>query len=105
MKMIVDRIDGLTMISAPSAELGLDLASAENLDLIIMDINLPGMNGFQALEKLKTMKQTINTPVIALSANATDNDIELGEKAGFHEYLTKPIDVAEVFSSIEAALK
>jgi PAS domain S-box-containing protein len=105
MEMIIGRIDGLTMISAPSAELGLDIAASEILDLIIMDINLPGLNGFQAFEKLKKMDQTLNTPVIALSANATRHDIEMGKNAGFHDYLTKPIDVAEIHNSIEIALK
>lgn len=71
MEMIISRVDGLKMISAHTAELELDLARLESLDIIIMDIQLPGINGFEALKKLKQMDTTRETPVIALSANAT----------------------------------
>ena len=92
------------MISANNAELGLDLARAENPDIIIMDINLPGMNGFEALIKLKEMKNTHTTPVIALSANATRREILAGRESGFYDYLTKPIDIGNLLKTIEMAL-
>ena len=70
-----------------------------------MDINLPGMNGIEAVKELKRGKETFAIPVIALSANARESDIRKGLKTGFGNYLTKPIQVAEVLSGIEAALE
>jgi len=69
-----------------------------------MDINLPGMNGIKALERLREMKETREIPVIALTANATARDIKMGEAAGFHAYLTKPVDVSTLLDSIQLAL-
>ncbi|MBT7485181.1 MAG: PAS domain S-box protein [Rhodospirillales bacterium] len=104
MKMVISRVDGLSMISANNAESGIELVLSENPDLVIMDINLPGMNGFEALEKLNEINEIWNNPVIALSANATKGDIDKGRKAGFYDYLTKPIDVSVVLQTIEDAL-
>jgi PAS domain S-box-containing protein len=105
MEMVISRVDGLMMFSAHTAELGLDLARIEEPDLIIMDINLPGMNGFRALQELKKFSATRDTPVIALSANATKKDIEKGQQAGFKEYLTKPVNIEEVTHAIRESIK
>jgi len=104
MKLIISRVDGLNMISTNTAESGLDLARDENPDIIIMDINLPGMNGFEALKQLKKMNSTRSTPIIALSANASPQDIESGRKAGFYDYQTKPIDIGNFLQVVETAL-
>ncbi|MBT7487629.1 MAG: PAS domain S-box protein [Rhodospirillales bacterium] len=104
MEMIIARTKGLKMITAHTAELGLDLAKAKKPDIVIMDINLPGMNGIKALERLREMKETREIPVIALTANATARDIKMGEAAGFHAYLTKPVDVSTLLDSIQLAL-
>ena len=105
MSMIISRIEGLSMISAHNAELGIKLAKAENPDVIILDINLPGMNGIEAVEILKRFDATRNIPVLALSAAATKTDMEKGMQAGFNQYLTKPINVNEVVSAIHNALE
>ena len=104
MEEIVARIDNLAMVSAHNAEFGLELARSRNPDLIILDINLPGMNGFEALHLLHERPETALTPVIALSAAATKMDIEKGLKAGFRSYLTKPIDVTEVIMTLKNIL-
>ena len=101
MEMIVSRIEGLTMIQAPNAELGLELAKSQKPNLIILDINLPGMSGIEALQELQRSKETADIPVYALSAAATRRDIEKGLKAGFREYLTKPIDMEDTLSIIK----
>ncbi|MCW8915481.1 MAG: response regulator [Magnetovibrio sp.] len=101
MVMIIERIDGLTMISAHTAELGIALALERRPDMIILDINLPGMDGYEALKQLKAQEQTKDIPVIALSANAMSRDIEKGIEAGFQQYLTKPIKVEDVVNSIK----
>ncbi len=105
MELIVARIEGLSMISAHTAELGLDLAREHLPDAIILDINLPGMNGIEALKKLQEMDETANIPVFALSAAATQSDIEKGIAAGFRFYLTKPVKVEEVADAIKQVIK
>ena len=105
MELIVSRIDGLQMISAHTAEFGLLLAQNRNPDVIILDINLPGMNGFEALKELRKSPETEPIPVLALSAAATRTDIENGIKAGFRAYLTKPVRITEVVNAIQQALR
>ena len=105
MEEIISLIPNLQMLSAHTAELGLELARKYQPDVILMDINLPGMNGIEALKELKRIKETSAIPVMALSASAMKSDIKKGMKAGFDNHLTKPINVAEVLSGIEAALE
>lgn len=83
----------LKLLQAPDARLGIELAKAHKPDLILMDINLPGMDGYEALKKLKADPSFDSTPVIALSANAMESDIKKGLSAGFVEYVPKPINV------------
>jgi PAS domain S-box-containing protein len=104
MEEIVEHIPNLRMVSAHNAELGIEVARKYRPDVILMDINLPGMSGIDALKELKVIKETRAIPVVALSANAMGSDIKDGLKAGFHGYLTKPVKVAEVLFGIEAAL-
>ncbi|MDH5750488.1 MAG: response regulator, partial [Rhodospirillales bacterium] len=73
--------------------------------LILMDINLPGMNGYEALMLLKASPETRHIPVIALTARATESDIEKGKRAGYFEYLTKPIDIAKTLETIRSAIE
>mgnify|MGYP000312303572 CR=1 FL=1 len=78
----------------------------ENRDivLVITDLKLPGMDGFAALEKLKANEHTKTIPVIALTANVMPRDIERGRQAGFYTYLTKPIRINEIASTVSEAL-
>lgn len=105
MESIIEMVSGLSLITAHNAELGIELAQSTPPDLIIMDINLPGMDGYGALEKLQSLTQTKNIPVIALSANATPKDIEKGINAGFLKYLTKPIKVDELVNAVKDVLE
>jgi CheY-like chemotaxis protein len=74
-------------------------------DVILMDINLPGISGIRALQILANDPLTAHIPVIALSANAMQRDIERGQAAGFVGYLTKPIKIVEFMQTLDAALK
>ncbi len=105
MEMIVKDFRGLELISARSAEEGLELARSLAPNMVVMDINLPGMDGFEALRRLRDCDQTRNIPVIALSANAMAGDIEKGEVAGFSRYLTKPVRVDELVATIRENLR
>ena len=104
MEKIVGRIDGLEMISAGNAERALEIARDLVPDLILMDINLPGMDGVEALKHLRADEKTRAIPVIARTAAAMPEDIERGRKAGFDDYLTKPIDIGEILGVIGGAL-
>ena len=86
---------------AHEAALGIQLARAERPALILMDINLPGMDGYAALAALKADPVTRPIPVVALSANAMPADIERGLAAGFADYLTKPLDFTRLYAVLE----
>ena len=91
MQRIFERRDDLELRSAPDAEQGIVLARALHPALIVLDINLPGMDGYAALGILKNDPELSSIPVVALTANALDGDVERGRQAGFDAYLTKPI--------------
>lgn len=93
MREVLYSIDNLDLTIAHNAEIGLELAHAKLPDIIILDINLPSMDGYVALKILQTGAATQMIPVIALSADAIPNAINRGITAGFREYLTKPLDV------------
>ncbi|MDO8926969.1 MAG: ATP-binding protein [Sideroxyarcus sp.] len=107
--MLVEHIVGaythLNMLSAHYGQLGISLARSHLPDVILMDINLPDINGVEALHILRDDPATRHIPVIALSANAMQHDIERGLDAGFFRYLTKPIKVNEFLNALEDALR
>ena len=91
-------------ISAPDARLGIDLARAHLPQIILLDINLPGMSGLEALTALQSDPLTARIPVIAITANAMAGDVARGLAAGFFRYVTKPIDMARLNDAVDAAL-
>jgi CheY-like chemotaxis protein len=104
-EQLVARCPHLRMISAVDGHLGIQMARAYLPDVILMDINLPGISGFGALKILQSDPLTSHIPVLALSANAMQRDIENGEQAGFYRYMTKPIKVDEFMSALNQALE
>ncbi len=103
-EQIIARRADLKLLTAVNGTLGFELARSARPDVILMDINLPGISGFDALKLLRECKVTAHIPVVALSANAMPNDIAKGLAAGFFSYLTKPIKVAEFMGTLDAAL-
>ncbi len=101
---IVARRPDIRLLSARNGTLGIELARAARPDVILMDINLPGMSGIKAMQILHADTATARIPVVALSANAMPRDIERGLEAGFFRYLTKPIKVAEFMDTLDVAL-
>ena len=83
----------MTFLSAGTGEEGIALAKAQLPDIILLDINMPDMDGFQILARLQAMPETLNTPVLALSGNNQRSDIEEGVEQGFKHYLAKPLDI------------
>jgi PAS domain S-box-containing protein len=95
----------LRLISAELPEAGLQLAQAQRADLILLDIQLPGIDGYEVLRRLRADEGTRDIPVIAISANAMPADLERGLAAGFHDYLTKPIDQRVLVAALSKALQ
>ena len=95
----------LNLITANEPLLGLHLAEQQVPDLILLDINLPGMSGYQVREKLSQHEKTNAIPVIAVSSNAMPEDISKTLEAGFYSYVTKPIEFSAMIESIEDALQ
>jgi CheY-like chemotaxis protein len=103
-EQLIARRSDLKLLTAIDGHMGIQLARAYRPDLILMDINLPGISGFGALKILREDSATAHIPVMALSANAVPRDIDKGLEAGFFRYLTKPIKVVEFMDALDVAL-
>jgi CheY-like chemotaxis protein len=104
MKDLLGAFENLELLTAPTAESGIDLAHGHRPAVIIMDINLPGMSGVEALRALRAAPETKDIPVIALTAAASERDRQRGIQAGFYRYITKPVKVDELLDALEALL-
>jgi PAS domain S-box-containing protein len=102
---LIARRPDIRLLSARDGVRGVEIARASLPDVILMDINLPGISGVTALKILAKDPATAHIPVVALSANAIPRDIEKGLEAGFFRYLTKPIKVNEFMDTLDVALK
>jgi signal transduction histidine kinase/CheY-like chemotaxis protein len=102
---LLARRGDLHLLSARDGRRGIEMAHTQRPDVILMDINLPGISGLTALKILAGDAATAHIPVVALSANAMPRDIEKGLEAGFFRYLTKPIKVPEFMDTLDLALK
>ena len=104
-KQLIARRPDLVLLTAANAVAGIESARVNQPDVILMDINLPGMNGVEAMKILSTLPSTAHIPVIALSANVMAEDISKGLKAGFYLYLTKPIKFDLFMEALDKALE
>jgi PAS domain S-box-containing protein len=104
-EQLIARRPDMRLLSARDGDLGIQLARANQPEVILMDINLPGISGIEALRILREDPATAHIPVVALSANAMPRDIEKGLEAGFFRYLTKPIRVNEFMHTLDVALE
>jgi signal transduction histidine kinase/AmiR/NasT family two-component response regulator len=102
---LIARRPDIRLLSARDGNQGIRVARASLPDIILMDINLPGISGITALKILAAEPATAHIPVVALSANAMPRDIEKGLQAGFFRYLTKPIKVNEFMETLDVALE
>ena len=103
-ELIFDHLDGLRLISAPTGEAGVELAQRHRPDVVLMDIRLPGIDGYEALRRIRANPKTEDIPVIALSADAMPENIIQGKAAGFVDYLTKPLNVGRLVEMINSAM-
>jgi CheY-like chemotaxis protein len=102
---LIARRPDMRLLGASDGMRGIELARKHHPDVILMDINLPGISGLQALQLLQEDPQTAKIPVLALSANAMARDIEKGLEAGFLRYLTKPIRIDAFMNAMDVALQ
>ena len=101
---LIERRSDLTLLSAVTGLLGIQLASDHLPDVILMDINLPDINGLDALKRLRENPATAGIPVMALSSDAYANQIRDGIAAGFFQYLTKPFEINAFMAALDACL-
>jgi CheY-like chemotaxis protein/anti-sigma regulatory factor (Ser/Thr protein kinase) len=104
-KNILRRRPNIKLLTALDAESGIELVLEQHPDLILMDINLPQMDGYEALKKLKSNDATKRIPAIAISADAMSHSIKKGKTAGFLEYITKPLNVNNFLDVIDNIFK
>jgi CheY-like chemotaxis protein len=104
-EQLIARCQDLRLMTAVNGTLGIELARATQPQVILLDINLPGISGIKALKILREDPVTAHIPVVALSANAMPRDIAKGLQAGFFSYLTKPIKINEFMDVLDAALE
>ena len=101
----MERRPDVRLLSARDGNNGMMIARTALPDVILMDINLPGISGTEVLKLLTEDPATAHIPVLALSANAIPHDIDKGLKAGFFRYLTKPIKINEFMMTLDEALE
>jgi PAS domain S-box-containing protein len=102
---LIERRTDIKLLKAVDGLQGIALARASLPNVILMDINLPGISGIDALKVLREDAATAHIPVVAISANAMSRDIEVGRQLGFFRYLTKPIVVEEFMTTLDLALR
>jgi CheY-like chemotaxis protein len=94
---------GFTILTAADGEQGINVAMAETPDVIIMDLSLPRIDGWEACRRLKANQSTSAIPVIALTAHAMSTDKDKALAAGCDDFDTKPVDFARLLEKIEKA--
>ena len=104
-EQLIARRSDIRLLTAVDGTRGIALARVHQPEVILMDINLPGISGIQALKILRADAATAHIPIVALSANAMPRDIKKGLEAGFFRYLTKPIRVNEFMEALDVALE
>ena len=104
-EQLIARRPDMRLLTARDGDLGIQLARANQPEVILMDINLPGISGIEALKILRADPATARIPIVALSANAMPRDVEKGLQAGFFRYLTKPIKVDEFMHTLDDVLE
>jgi CheY-like chemotaxis protein/anti-sigma regulatory factor (Ser/Thr protein kinase) len=104
MRELMEDLPNIDLVTAPTAEIGLELVRTHVPALVIMDINLPGMSGFEAAKQLAAWPETEHIPIIALTAAALGRDLTRGVEVGFVRYLTKPVKVDELTAALEEIL-
>ena len=107
LKLVRDvlQVKGYQTVEAGSAEDGLKLARERKPDLVLMDIQLPGMNGIDALKALRADAATASIPVVAITASVMQQDRQQIVSAGFDGFIEKPVNLKNLLETVQGALK
>jgi CheY-like chemotaxis protein len=105
LQRMFDKVETISLVGSKTAEHGIKLAGEDPPDVILMDLGLPGMDGFQALEALRRQEHTRPVPVVAMTADATDRTAERCRTAGFDAQLTKPLESRDVVDLIDQLMR
>ena len=97
--------EGFTVLTAQDGKTGIDLAQKNSPDLIILDIMMPGLNGYETLQELRNNSSTQNIPILMLSSKGLDGDIQKGLDLGVDDYITKPFHAGLLIKRIRALLR
>ena len=100
------RPDSYNLIEAWNGEQGVAIAESQNIDLILLDINLPDMDGYEVARRLRASKKTelANTPIVAVTANAMIGDAQKVREAGCDDYMSKPINIVELMDKVDTLI-
>ncbi len=98
-------LKGYEVVMAEDGETGIEMARTESPDLILMDVSLPGINGYETTRRIKAQPETRSIPIIALTAWAMETDRQKALAAGCDDYDSKPVEFTRLISKIEALLK
>jgi two-component system, cell cycle response regulator DivK len=103
MKLLRDVLQatGYTTLEATTGEDAVEVALMQEPTLVLMDVQLPGINGVEALARMRQDERTASIPVLALTAQAMSGDRERFLQAGFDGYLSKPVDIAELIQAVQ----
>jgi CheY-like chemotaxis protein len=104
-EQIIARHPDMRLLTALTGNSGIEIARISQPDVILMDINLPDINGFEAMKILRSDQATAHIPIVAISANAMPHDIKKSLEAGFFRYITKPIKINEFMEAMDVALE
>jgi CheY-like chemotaxis protein len=104
MEDLVGELSDVQLLTAGTAEMGLELIAAHHPDVVLMDIHLPGMDGFEAMSRLRASPDTSAIPVIALSAAGRMQEAKRIASSGFHSYFDKPVNVDLLLKALEELL-
>lgn len=105
MEDLLGDLDDVKLLTASSAELGIELVRAHRPDIVVMDINLPGMSGVEATRALASWPETRDIPVVGLSASTSARGAKPRAHDGFYRYLTKPVNVDEFLAVLDELLE
>ena len=103
LRMILKPYESIRVIGADTAEEGLEIMRDESVDVVLMDLDLPGMHGFDALALILADEDLHEIPVIAVTDSVQPREISNGLKAGFFDYITKPVRIPMLMAALERA--
>lgn len=103
-QLILERRKEIHFVEAENGHDGLDIAKKCHPDIILLDLGLPDLSGFEVLKRLRQKKEFADVPVIAVSGDNLPEDIEIGLQAGFDGYLSKPINIAKLDQALDRSI-